>query len=91
MLGVSVAVKVHPDNSLCDFYGDTVVFDLEEEDKTWLADPCPKTLWWSACLFKPTNKVTFIDKNFQIEPMDLKSKEAVALDIINKIIQHYDA
>ena len=40
---------------------------------------------------KPTNKVTFIDKNFQIEPMDLKSKEAVALDIINKIIEHYDA
>ena len=40
---------------------------------------------------KPTNKVTFIDKNFQIEPMDLKSKEAVALDIINKIIKHYDA
>jgi phosphopantothenoylcysteine decarboxylase/phosphopantothenate--cysteine ligase len=40
---------------------------------------------------KSTNKVTFIDKNFQIEPMDLKSKEAVALDIINKIIQHYDA
>ena len=40
---------------------------------------------------KPTNKVTFIDENFQIEPMDLKSKEAVALDIINKIIQHYDA
>lgn len=40
---------------------------------------------------EPTNKVTFIDKNFVIEPMDLKSKEAVALDIINKIIQHYDA
>ena len=40
---------------------------------------------------QPTNKVTFIDKNFVIEPMDLKSKEAVALDIINKIIQHYDA
>ena len=40
---------------------------------------------------KTTNKVTFIDKNFHIEPMDLKSKEAVALDIINKIIQHYDA
>ena len=40
---------------------------------------------------KPTNKVTFIDKNFQIEPMNLKSKEAVALDIINKIIEHYDA
>jgi len=40
---------------------------------------------------KLTNKVTYIDKNFQIEPMELKSKEAVALDIINKIIQHYDA
>jgi len=40
---------------------------------------------------KPTNKVTFIDKNFKIEPMNLKSKEAVAIDIINKIIQHYDA
>ncbi|MFD2909352.1 bifunctional phosphopantothenoylcysteine decarboxylase/phosphopantothenate--cysteine ligase CoaBC [Flavobacterium ardleyense] len=40
---------------------------------------------------QPTNKVTFIDKNFVIEPMDLKSKEAVALDIINKIIQHYEA
>ena len=40
---------------------------------------------------QPTNKVTFIDKNFAIEPMELKSKEAVALDIINKIIQHYDA
>lgn len=40
---------------------------------------------------QPTNKVTFIDKNFVIEPMELKSKEAVALDIINKIIQHYDA
>ena len=40
---------------------------------------------------QPTNKVTFIDRNFVIEPMDLKSKEAVALDIINKIIQHYDA
>jgi phosphopantothenoylcysteine decarboxylase / phosphopantothenate---cysteine ligase len=38
---------------------------------------------------KPTNKVTFIDKNFNTEPMNLKSKEAVATDIINKIIQHY--
>ncbi|VXC21869.1 Phosphopantothenoylcysteine decarboxylase / Phosphopantothenate--cysteine ligase [Flavobacterium sp. 9AF] len=38
-----------------------------------------------------TNKVTFIDKNFVVEPMDLKTKEAVAQDIINKIIQHYDA
>ena len=38
---------------------------------------------------KPTNKVTFIDKNFNLEPMELKSKEDVATDIINKIIQHY--
>ena len=40
---------------------------------------------------QPTNKVTFIDSNFTIEPMDLKSKEAVAFDIVNKIIQHYEA
>jgi len=38
---------------------------------------------------KPTNKITFIDKLFSIEPMQLKSKEAVAEDIINKIIAHY--
>lgn len=38
---------------------------------------------------KPTNKVTFIDKDFVIEPMDLKSKEDVAQDIINKIVEHY--
>lgn len=38
---------------------------------------------------KPTNKVTFIDRNFLIEPMALKSKEAVADDIINKLIAHY--
>jgi phosphopantothenoylcysteine decarboxylase / phosphopantothenate---cysteine ligase len=38
---------------------------------------------------KPTNKITFIDKSFSIEPMQLKSKEAVAEDIINKIIAHY--
>jgi phosphopantothenoylcysteine decarboxylase/phosphopantothenate--cysteine ligase len=31
-------------------------------------------------------KVTFIDKNFNIEPMELKSKEAVADDILNKVI-----
>ena len=36
---------------------------------------------------KPTNKITFIDSKFDIEPMDLKSKEEVAVDIINKIIQ----
>jgi phosphopantothenoylcysteine decarboxylase/phosphopantothenate--cysteine ligase len=38
---------------------------------------------------KPTNKVTFIDKNFIVEPMDLKSKEAVADDILNKVIQYF--
>jgi phosphopantothenoylcysteine decarboxylase/phosphopantothenate--cysteine ligase len=40
---------------------------------------------------KPTNKITFIDKNFNIEPMELKSKEEVAVDILNKVISHYDA
>ena len=40
---------------------------------------------------KPTNKITFIDKDFVIEPMELKSKEEVANDIINKVIQHYHA
>lgn len=38
---------------------------------------------------KPTNKVTFITKNFDIESMPLKTKEAVAVDIVNKIIEHY--
>lgn len=40
---------------------------------------------------KPTNKITFIDSDFNIEPMELKSKEAVADDIINKVIAHYYA
>jgi phosphopantothenoylcysteine decarboxylase/phosphopantothenate--cysteine ligase len=40
---------------------------------------------------KSTNKVTFIDKDNHIEAMDLKSKEAVAQDIINKIIAQYHA
>jgi phosphopantothenoylcysteine decarboxylase/phosphopantothenate--cysteine ligase len=40
---------------------------------------------------KSTNKVTFIDKNFNIEAMELKSKEDVAIDIINKIKAHYNA
>lgn len=39
----------------------------------------------------PTNKVTFIDNKGEIEPMDLKSKEEVALDIVTKLIQHYNA
>ncbi|OWP83523.1 phosphopantothenoylcysteine decarboxylase [Flavobacterium davisii] len=38
---------------------------------------------------QPTNKVTFIDKKFNIEPQELKSKEEVALDIVNKIVNHY--
>ena len=37
----------------------------------------------------PTNKITFIDSNFVVEPKELKSKEDVAVDIINKIIEHY--
>lgn len=36
-----------------------------------------------------TNKVTFIDKDFNREVQDLKSKEDVASDIINKVIAHY--
>jgi phosphopantothenoylcysteine decarboxylase / phosphopantothenate---cysteine ligase len=40
---------------------------------------------------KDTNKVTFIDKHYTIESMELKSKEAVATDIINKVIQHFYA
>ena len=39
---------------------------------------------------KPTNKVTFIDCNFNVEAMELKSKEAVADDILNKVIAHYE-
>jgi len=38
---------------------------------------------------KNTNKVTFIDSAFKIEPMDLKSKMAVADDILNKVIAHF--
>lgn len=38
----------------------------------------------------PTNKVTFIDKDFNEEAMDLKTKEEVAKDIINKIKEHYN-
>jgi len=40
---------------------------------------------------KATNKVTFIDSNFRIEPMELKTKEAVAHDILIKVIQHFNA
>lgn len=38
---------------------------------------------------KSTNKVTFIDNTFHIEALDLKSKEAVADDILNKVIAHF--
>lgn len=37
-----------------------------------------------------TNKVTFINSRFEEQPMVLKSKEAVATDIINKIKEHYN-
>jgi phosphopantothenoylcysteine decarboxylase/phosphopantothenate--cysteine ligase len=40
---------------------------------------------------KPTNKITFIDKDFKEESMELKSKEEVAIDILNKVIQHFHA
>jgi phosphopantothenoylcysteine decarboxylase/phosphopantothenate--cysteine ligase len=40
---------------------------------------------------KPTNKVTFIDSNLKVEQMKLKSKEDVAIDILNKVIAHYYA
>lgn len=38
---------------------------------------------------KETNKVTFIDRNFKIEPMELKAKESVAVDILEKVISHF--
>ena len=38
---------------------------------------------------KPTNKVTFIDKDFNVFPQELKSKEAVAKDIIDQIVKTY--
>lgn len=39
---------------------------------------------------KPTNKVTFIDKDFNEFPLPLKSKEEVAVDIVDQIIKHYE-
>ncbi len=38
----------------------------------------------------PTNKVTFIDRELRTEAMELKSKEAVARDLIAKIAAHYE-
>ncbi len=40
---------------------------------------------------KETNKITFIDKNFNIKPFDLKTKAEVAQDIINEIIERLHA
>ncbi len=37
----------------------------------------------------PTNKVTFIDKDFNIFENPLKSKELVAVDIVNLIVKKY--
>jgi len=39
---------------------------------------------------QPTNKVTFIDKNFNIFENPLKSKELVAEDIVNLIVKKYE-
>ena len=38
---------------------------------------------------KSTNKITFIDKNFTVEPMELKSKTAVAVDIMDKVCAYF--
>ena len=38
---------------------------------------------------KPTNKVTFIDKDFNIFENTLKPKELVAQDIVNLIVKKY--
>lgn len=39
----------------------------------------------------PTNKITFIDKNSQIKTFDLKSKAAVAVDILSEITSRTNA
>jgi len=39
---------------------------------------------------KATNKITFINKDYILEPMDLKLKELVANDIMNKVISFYE-
>lgn len=40
---------------------------------------------------KATNKVTFIDSSFNMEPHELKTKEEIAKDIINKLKTRYYA
>jgi phosphopantothenoylcysteine decarboxylase / phosphopantothenate---cysteine ligase len=39
---------------------------------------------------KSTNKITFIDKNFTIEPRELMSKERVAEDILEKVLLSFN-
>jgi len=38
---------------------------------------------------KLTNKITFINNKLEVEPMELKSKVAVSVDILNKVIAHF--
>jgi len=40
---------------------------------------------------KPTNKITFIDKNSGIKPFELKTKAEVAKDIFDEILKRYHA
>ncbi|MEO0527096.1 MAG: bifunctional phosphopantothenoylcysteine decarboxylase/phosphopantothenate--cysteine ligase CoaBC [Bacteroidota bacterium] len=40
---------------------------------------------------KPTNKISFIDKNLRIKTFDLKTKAEVAVDILNEIISNINA
>ena len=40
---------------------------------------------------KPTNKISFIDKNLKITSFDLKTKAEVAMDIWDQIIQRLDS
>ncbi|WP_411030992.1 bifunctional phosphopantothenoylcysteine decarboxylase/phosphopantothenate--cysteine ligase CoaBC [Spongiimicrobium sp. 3-5] len=40
---------------------------------------------------KATNKISFIDKNLDIKTFDVKTKAAVALDILNEIISRINA
>ena len=40
---------------------------------------------------KATNKITFIDKNSSIKTFELKTKAAVAADILSEIINRIDA
>lgn len=39
----------------------------------------------------PTNKITFIDKNYKLKTFDMKTKAAVAVDIWNEILKRFSA